>query len=113
MRFYWKNFDGWGTCLYPKIKSKLIQIFEYVLNRKIGIKVGPVNRIELYVNQNNPSNDEANMDVSLKNMLGDSNLDWIFTKDNFVKIDIDSYPALTKLQKYELALAHYSTIEIV
>jgi hypothetical protein len=53
------------------------------------------------------------MDVGLKNMLGDSNLDWIFTKDNFFKIDIDSYPGLTKPQQYELALAHYSTTHVV
>ena len=37
------------------------------------------------------------------------NLDWIYSKDSFTKLDIDSYPGSNKIQKFELLLANYST----
>ena len=90
----------------------------FILNRKIGIRVGPVNNIELYVNQYNKPTDEvinkamAN-DSNLKNLLGEINTEWIYIKDNYEKIDLGSYPGTTKIQKFELFLAQYSTSDYI
>jgi hypothetical protein len=46
---------------------------------------------------------------TLFNGKNDLNIDWIYSKDNYTKVDIDSYPGSNKIQKFELLLANYST----
>lgn len=73
-----------------------------------------MNDIQVYLNQYNVKISPAtNVDQQLKGLFGDLSVDWIFVKDNFTLINIDSYPGFTKMQKFELFLAHYSTNEIV
>jgi len=71
--------------------------------------------MELYVNQFNRSEapfTDANS-VNLKNLLSDINAEWIFSKDKYAQIEIDSFPGYTLVQKFELFLAHYSTKDCV
>ncbi len=79
------------------------------------MRIGPVNEIKLYVNQYNLNSEESNshidVDQSLKNLLGNLNANWLTIKDNFTPVDIDNYPGFTKIQKFELFLAHHSTVE--
>ena len=39
--------------------------------------------------------------------------DWVYIKENYVPVELDSYPGFTKIQKYELFLAHFSTSKFV
>lgn len=88
--------------------------------------MGPVNEMDVYVNQLNvktatnsseesssSSRTTANVNEDLKKMLGESNLEWIFNKDNYDPIDIDAYPGWTCMQKFQLLLANYSTNLII
>ena len=82
--------------------------------------MGPVNKIELYVIQFNNSVNESeavsnalNTNPNLKSLLGDLNAEWIYIKDNYIKIDILSYPGFTNIQKFELFLAHYSSVDFI
>lgn len=71
-----------------------------------------MNRIEVFVNQHNTAK-ASNVDDNLRKLLGEANVDWIFVKDNYTSVNLDAYPALTKMQKFELLLAHYSTEQII
>ena len=68
------------------------------------MKIASVNQIELYVLQyetkNNP--EEAN-----------SGIDWTYIKENYSRVELDSYPGFTQIQKYELFLGHFSTRELI
>lgn len=88
--------------------------------------MGPVNEMDVYVNQFNvktaknsvveeasSSSKSANVNEELKKMLGESNLEWIFNKDNYDPIDIDAYPGWTCMKKFQLLLANYSTNLII
>ena len=100
--------------LNKKSMTGMALLYNDNFSKKIGIKLGPVNEIQLYVNQYNCT-DEKNIEIdqSLKSLLGDSSANWLFIKDNFAPVDIESYPGFTKIQKFELFLAHYSTSEFV
>lgn len=39
--------------------------------------------------------------------------DWVYIKENYIPVSLDSYPGFTKIQKYELFLAHFSTPKFV
>ena len=75
--------------------------------------------MELYVNQFNSSSDDVAIskvlerDANLKNILGDLNAEWIYNKDNYSQIDVESYPGNTLIEKFELFLAHYSNKNFV
>jgi mediator of RNA polymerase II transcription subunit 17 len=105
--------------LNNKFLSGLALIYNNKFSKKIGIRVGPVNRMEFYVNQfNNSTETEAinkvlDSDENLKNLLGDLNAEWIYIKDNYTKVDIDTYPGFTAIQKFELFLAHYSNKDFI
>jgi hypothetical protein len=81
------------------------------------LRIGPVNEIKTFVNQYNLNPDEnatqVDIDQSLKNLLGNLNANWLTIKDNFTPVDIESYPGFTKIQKFELFLAHYSTVDVL
>lgn len=72
--------------------------------KKLAVKIASVNQIELYVLQyetkNNP--EEAN-----------SGIDWTYIKENYSRVELDSYPGFTQIQKYELFLGHFSTRELI
>lgn len=53
------------------------------------------------------------MDQNLKSLFGDMSVDWIFVKDNFNEIHLDSYPGFSLMQKFELFLAHFSTPDLI
>lgn len=84
-----------------------------MLLRKIAIKVENVNKIEVYVNQYNPSDSITPNDSEMKNLFENISLDWIFLKDKFRHIDLQQYPDFTDIQRFELFLAHYSTQNVV
>jgi hypothetical protein len=90
-------------------------IYNDKYSKKIGIRLGPVNHIELYVNQYGSGADGNNVQIgeNLKNLLGDLSANWLMIKDNFILVDLDTYPGFTKLQKFELFLAHYSTQNLI
>ena len=71
------------------------------------------NEIQIFVNQYNLKS-EPLVNPQFESMLGEElSIDWIFIKDNYVKVDIDTYPGFTKMQKFELILANYSTNQLV
>lgn len=47
---------------------------------------------------------------SIYNEKCESIIDWIYIKDNYLNVDIDSYPGSNQMQKFELILANYSSI---
>jgi hypothetical protein len=76
--------------------------------------VGPVNKMEFYLNQFNSSvEDDAVVNSDLKNLLCDLNAEWIYSKDKYVQVDIEFFPGNTLVQKFELFLAYYSTKDYV
>ena len=78
--------------------------------------MGPVNKMEFYVNQFNRILHNEDQDVpndDLKNLLSDLNAEWIYSKDKYAKIDIELFPGNTLIQKFELFLAHYSSKDYV
>ena len=85
--------------------------------RKIGIKVGPVNKVEVYVNQyvkktNDLIEPLLRTNASLSNFTN-LNIDWICIKDTYASVDLNAYPGSTTIQKFELLLADFSTSDCV
>jgi len=39
--------------------------------------------------------------------------EWVYIKENFLPVDINSYPGFTLIQKYELFLANFSTTKFI
>lgn len=37
--------------------------------------------------------------------------EWVYVKENYTYVDIENYPGLTQIQKYELFITHFSTHE--
>lgn len=81
--------------------------------RKIAFKVEKINRIEVFVNQYNPSDSTNFCSSEAKNLFESIYIDWIFLKDTFKQIDLEQYPDFTDMQRFELFLAHYSTPDII
>ncbi len=82
--------------------------------RKIAIKVGPVNNIQIFINRYNQEKESAfneiiDNDEQLQKILKDLNADWLYSKDKYEQIDILSYPGFTSMQKVELFFADHST----
>lgn len=79
--------------------------------------MGPVNRIQLFVNQYNDdtgvNSSEQKIDSTLKSMLGEMVSVWLVAKNRFVSVDLNKYPGMTVMQKFELFLADYATPEPV
>ena len=78
--------------------------------RKIAIKVATVNEIDLHVFQ---YDDKDTKHVEPYSVENSSFEDWVYIKENYVPVDLTSYPGFTKIQKYELFLAHFSTPKFV
>ena len=67
------------------------------------------------MNQYNKNKDDlinSHLNEDLKGFK-DIYLDWIYIKDNFIKIELSSYPGTTNIQKFELFLANYLTNDFV
>ena len=114
-----------GTLVSDTHTYSILLIWNAQYSKKIAIKLGPVNRIEVYVKKFNNSNEmttnggisaPANCNDTNTNDvfddLGDNddgciNLEWLAAvKKTFSKIDInDSYPGRTLMAKFELFLA--------
>ena len=71
------------------------------------MKVPSVNQIELYVFQYSANTLNDYKEDDLADDAGSD--EWVYIKENYVKVDIDDYPGFTQIQKFELFLAHFST----
>lgn len=79
--------------------------------KKIAVKVPTVNQIEIYVFQYNTNTMNEYKDDELTDDAGTD--EWVYIKENYVKVDIEDYPGFTQIQKYELFLAHFSTNQYI
>jgi hypothetical protein len=72
-----------------------------------------VNDLQLFVNQYAFAEQTADSDTGadLRSLIGDLNVNWLTLKDKFKPVDVNAYPGFTKIQKFELFLANYSTAE--
>jgi hypothetical protein len=65
-----------------------------------------VNQFELYVFQYGlDENEEYNSEES----SNQNENEWIHIKENYTYVDIDSFPGLTQIQKYELFISKFTS----
>ena len=65
-----------------------------------------VNQFELYVFQYGLDENEEYKSEESSNQ---NENEWIYIKENYTYVDIDSFPGLTQIQKYELFISKFTS----
>ena len=119
----------WATLSNSTIENRdhqapVLLLWNSAYYKTVAVKIGPVNTMQLYVNnyrvgdkkslQNgnaqNGNDDGDEHEPDLAKIAKISNIEWVRVEKDFVRVDITSYPGRSLINKFELFLADIAVI---
>ena len=119
----------WTTLSNSTIENRdhqapVLLLWNSAYYKTVAVKIGPVNAMQLYVNNytvgqkkrvqngdaDNGNEDGDENETDLAKVAKISNIDWVRVENDFMRVDINSYPGRSLIKKFELFLADIAVI---